>query len=64
MAQIAATELKVGDTFSQAGSTRSYTVTEIVEAHRSEYTAVVRVVSSKGTVATVAFPANTTVTTK
>lgn len=52
-------ELQVGDRFSQAGSTRAYTVTEVVEAHRAEYVAVVRVTSSKsGVPATIAFPRN------
>lgn len=55
MTTIEAKDLKVGDTFTQTGSSRSYTVEEVTEAHRSEYSAVLRVKSSKGTIATVAF---------
>lgn len=59
-----ATELKVNDRFSQVGSSRTYTVLEVVEAHRGEYAVVLRVQSSTGKEATVAFPADSTVITK
>lgn len=58
----AAQNLTTGDTFTTAGSTRTYTVTEVTEAHRSEYAAVVTALSSTGKTATIAFPAGATVT--
>ena len=64
MTTTAAKDLKVGDTFSQAGSRRSYTVEEIVEAHRSEYSAVVIVRSESGTIATIAFAQDSKVNVK
>jgi hypothetical protein len=64
MTQIAAVDLKVGDQFSRVGSSRIYKVMEIVTAHRSEYAQVIRVRSTSGTEATVAFPADSQVTRK
>ena len=61
MTTIPAEALEAGTAFYAKGSSRLYTVVEVIEAHRSEYAAVVRVLSSKGTESTVSFPLGTTV---
>jgi hypothetical protein len=60
-----AQDLKVGDKFSAAGSTKVYEVTDIVPAHRSEYCTAVGVRNTEtGKGGTVAFPFGATVTLK
>jgi hypothetical protein len=58
----AAADLKTGDTFKATGSARCYTVTEVIENHRSEYAAVVEVLTPRGAISIIAFPADATVT--